>query len=94
MRKIHGSIQDYKHGRDPDNPLRPGEATGNFLAVQQAGLGRVLTTYLCRGPEQTKSKQLLAILCRRAPEPGTRDPDRRPPSQSAEEVKGEEYAKE
>ncbi|KAI0887068.1 uncharacterized protein GGS22DRAFT_121054 [Annulohypoxylon maeteangense] len=27
VRRIHRTVQDYKHGRDPSEPLREGEAT-------------------------------------------------------------------
>ncbi|RYP65779.1 hypothetical protein DL771_008144 [Monosporascus sp. 5C6A] len=27
VRRIHRNIEDYKYGRDPHDPLRPGEAT-------------------------------------------------------------------
>jgi hypothetical protein len=27
VRAIHRRVQDYRHGRNPDEPLRPGEAT-------------------------------------------------------------------
>ncbi|KAB5536252.1 hypothetical protein GE09DRAFT_1226974 [Coniochaeta sp. 2T2.1] len=27
VQKIHRKVQDVKHGRDPNDPLRPGEAT-------------------------------------------------------------------
>lgn len=27
VRRIHRRVQDYKHGRNPHEPLRPGEAT-------------------------------------------------------------------
>ena len=27
VRAIHRRVQDYKHGRDPNEPLRQGEAT-------------------------------------------------------------------
>ncbi|KAI0008275.1 hypothetical protein F4779DRAFT_618829 [Xylariaceae sp. FL0662B] len=27
VRRVHQTIQDYKYGRDPHEPLRPGEAT-------------------------------------------------------------------
>ncbi|PSR81669.1 hypothetical protein BD289DRAFT_489148 [Coniella lustricola] len=28
VRGIHRRVQDHKYGRDPQDPLRPGEATG------------------------------------------------------------------
>ncbi|KAK1767425.1 hypothetical protein QBC33DRAFT_558904 [Phialemonium atrogriseum] len=27
VRRIHRTVEDYRHGRDPNEPLRPGEAT-------------------------------------------------------------------
>ncbi|KUI65730.1 hypothetical protein VM1G_02394 [Cytospora mali] len=27
VRRVHRRVQDHKHGRDPHEPLRPGEAT-------------------------------------------------------------------
>lgn len=27
VQRIHRAVEDYKHGRDPNEPLRPGEAT-------------------------------------------------------------------
>ncbi|KAF7541503.1 hypothetical protein G7054_g615 [Neopestalotiopsis clavispora] len=27
VERIHRKVEDYKHGRDPNDPLRPGEAT-------------------------------------------------------------------
>lgn len=28
VRRIHRTVEDLRHGRDPSEPLRPGEATG------------------------------------------------------------------
>jgi hypothetical protein len=30
--RIHRTIHEKRHGRDPHNPLSPGEATGTYVA--------------------------------------------------------------
>lgn len=40
VRKVHRTVEDLKYGRDPLDPLRPGEATEDPEKVRPAGFFR------------------------------------------------------
>ncbi|KAI1249112.1 hypothetical protein MGN70_008721 [Eutypa lata] len=42
VRRVHRSVQEYKHGRDPHEPLRQGEATKD----PNAGAGGFMTHFI------------------------------------------------
>ncbi len=35
VRRVHKEVEDIRHGRDPNQPLRQGEATGEFGLLYQ-----------------------------------------------------------
>lgn len=54
VRRIHRTVEDLRHGRDPSEPLRQGEATGISNAAQcSRGRAHALTKYPAADPNKT-----------------------------------------
>ncbi|KAH6653342.1 hypothetical protein BKA67DRAFT_659967 [Truncatella angustata] len=46
VQRIHRAVEDYKHGRDPNEPVRPGEATRDQALPKRDGFFKYFTEEL------------------------------------------------